>query len=257
MVVGAKRAHNPEVIRVRRRLEKIQCILLAGILVPGYYVVQLLLVKTCLLNYILSVYCFTNIIGNMYMSIFTDTRVSSYRGNGEYCEICKQNRPPMSWHCPTCNACMKRSDHHCYFLSHCVGRNNYRYFVCFLGHWTFAMLYCSVYYAIQVSQINLETFLAPVRMMYPFFPPAMEDFHVSFLFLDIVFLLLSSALFSFHARNVYRGTTSYQSWRRMPYVKRHWKTNVVYVLGTRWYWAVLWPFVSSPLPNYEWMNILE
>ncbi|XP_073956418.1 probable palmitoyltransferase ZDHHC24 [Choristoneura fumiferana] len=256
-MVVTKRKQTPEVIRLRRKLEKWQCILLAGVLIPGYYVVQIFVVKTCLLHYILSVYGFTNIVGNMYLSIFTDTRVRSYTGDGKYCEICKQNQPPMSWHCPTCDACMKRSDHHCYFLSHCVGRNNYRYFVCFLGHWTLVMLYCSVWYAFQVKQINFDAFLSPVRLLHPFYPPTVEDFYVGCLFLDLCLLLLASGLFGFHIRNVYRGTTSYQSWKHKPYIKSHWKTNVVYFFGTRWYWAILWPFVDSPFPDYELLNTLE
>mmetsp|Transcript_23901 Transcript_23901/g.32033 ORF Transcript_23901/g.32033 Transcript_23901/m.32033 type:complete len:236 (+) Transcript_23901:1120-1827(+) len=48
------------------------------------------------------------------------------------CETCMQDRVPKSSHCSACDHCVVGWDHHCFLLNNCVGRRNYRSFVCFL-----------------------------------------------------------------------------------------------------------------------------
>ena len=35
--------------------------------------------------------------------------------------------------CSTCNVCILKREHHCMFAGYCVGHNNHRYFILFLG----------------------------------------------------------------------------------------------------------------------------
>ncbi|TNJ26730.1 DHHC palmitoyltransferase [Giardia muris] len=52
----------------------------------------------------------------------------SYSFQLRYCTTCKHLRPLRTSHCGTCNCCVYRFDHHCYWLGTDVGYRNHGYF---------------------------------------------------------------------------------------------------------------------------------
>jgi hypothetical protein len=50
----------------------------------------------------------------------------------KYCYTCHLIRDIRTFHCSICDICIEKHDHHCNYLSNCVGVYNYRKFFCFI-----------------------------------------------------------------------------------------------------------------------------
>lgn len=64
----------------------------------------------------------------------------------KYCSTCNLIRDVRTFHCDKCGICIEKHDHHCGYLSNCVGIYNYRKFFTFIivafAHVSIAIIIC-------------------------------------------------------------------------------------------------------------------
>ncbi|VVC30918.1 Hypothetical protein CINCED_3A018562 [Cinara cedri] len=71
------------------------------------------------------------------------------------CHTCRCVRPPRVKHCRMCNRCVKEFDHHCHFVSNCIGIGNRSWYFCFVISLT---MNCSYVIYMVSCTLNVEGF---------------------------------------------------------------------------------------------------
>ena len=105
------------------------------------------------------------------------------------CQTCNIIRPPGVSHCFICDNCVFNFDHHCSFISNCVGKRNHKYFVLFLFWGGLFAIICTILDIITIYHVFVKHYketLSPI-------------FHGStFLFILSIVLLTMSIINSFN-----------------------------------------------------------
>ncbi|CAM8932493.1 unnamed protein product [Rhodiola kirilowii] len=137
----------------------------------------------------------------------TDLKSSpSWTGNwSQLCPTCKIIRPVRSKHCATCNRCVEQFDHHCPWISNCVGKRNRWDFFIFVS---LAMATALISGIIAVQRIWTaktillydEEWIHHVTTQHPGF--------ICFLVVDAIILMAASALSITQAYQIARNITT-------------------------------------------------
>ncbi|XP_064652581.1 palmitoyltransferase ZDHHC22-like [Lineus longissimus] len=179
----------------------------------------------------LSIFLYLQIMINFYM-IAVKSKLDRYPGSGKngfipmqtpqnewkQCKHCLIKTPPRAHHCPICNTCILKRDHHCFFVYSCVGFHNQRYFTVMLFYATLAGWY-SLYllrnyletYYIDPFSGNFYRIVVPVavydwwvgRISFGVFLLAMFLYCVIFSALAATFFLSQQVIFTVSGRTSY------------------------------------------------------
>ncbi|KAL3314592.1 Queuine tRNA-ribosyltransferase catalytic subunit 1 [Cichlidogyrus casuarinus] len=157
-----------------------------------------------------------------------------YSNAPRYCSICASIKPDRRLECfywpskktppgtatspPTYFSCILKHDHHCPWVSNCVGFHNYKFFYLFLG---FAWIY-TMFVSVTTGAMYLPHFLSQIN----------ADFQIFFVFIiSLVFFVCLSILFGFHVYLAARNLTTVENAYSPRYGKLYEKTG--FDLGPR------------------------
>uniref|UniRef100_A0A1I7XW12 Palmitoyltransferase n=1 Tax=Heterorhabditis bacteriophora TaxID=37862 RepID=A0A1I7XW12_HETBA len=174
-----------------------------------------------------------------------------------YCHSCRKNVPPRTYHCPVCNVCCMRRDHHCSFGGVCVGHFNQRYFfsavvnlwilcVPLLSYvWDFTWMCIEGGFTLgKTWQIMLPHLALMARVIN--FTQFLYILFCAFTFTSLLFVtyLLIAQLFC-----LWNGQTRMEYLMDIQAYHLGFVENMRHALGSRWFLVAVSPFVPSPLPS--------
>jgi len=149
----------------------------------------------------------------------------------KYCLICHTFKPERCHHCSTCGKCVLNMDHHCPWLSNCVGFFNRKYFFQLISYtWVtlllalFATLVPLVIMIVQLSKTGLKD------------PYSMTDFVfacISFIFTIILFVTLTNFI-AFHYDLIEKNSTTLENLEEQ---RSGTSVNYMYDQGSEFNWA--------------------
>lgn len=162
------------------------------------------------------------------------------------CEKCNVFKPDRCHHCKHCGSCVLRMDHHCPFISNCVGFNNHKYFLLLL----FYGLVCILFVLVDMFPRFLHVFRPMLDWEYFF----KMDLPVGMAYvLSLVMFCGLLAFFGFHVILLLSCVTTIEHMEKRgstePDRKHRWKMvrlkymagpygNIVHVLGSPWMWLL-------------------
>ncbi|XP_074657178.1 uncharacterized protein LOC141910343 [Tubulanus polymorphus] len=158
------------------------------------------------------------------------------------CLICQIERPPRVFHCPLCNKCTLKRDHHCFFTRCCVGLRNQRHFIVFAFWSALTTAYVSVHATIYLfvellpkySCVDLFLPATVVRWLLGF--TSFRILTLCMIFYSVLWFCPLSAFFFYEQMAlVRRGTTSFEEDNRIKVPNAHsFRSNLRGTFGRNW-----------------------
>jgi len=124
----------------------------------------------------------------------------TFRQNYLLCDFCHRVKFIRTSHCRLCDKCISNRDHHCPFITNCVGFNNMQYFLNFC-FWMSYGLIIYIYSFLKFQYINLSI----IKMII---------FKIDFI-ANILFLLSSASILIRGLLTIYNNRTYLESMRQI------------------------------------------
>ncbi|ETO10123.1 hypothetical protein RFI_27254 [Reticulomyxa filosa] len=172
---------------------------------------------------------------------------NSHSSRLRVCEKCQQYKPIRAHHCSICQSCILKMDHHCPWVSNCVGYYNYKYFCLFIWY---SALGCHVSSVICFSDLYVELAqgFAQQWNVQEYKGPKSGWLLISSV-LTLAFGITLTCFGSFHAYLVSKGCTTIEFGQGGHYGRTA-KENFENVFGQKWYSWFL-PVLTASGDGYE------
>eukprot|EP01090_Pellita_catalonica_P003593 TRINITY_DN13251_c0_g1_i1.p1 TRINITY_DN13251_c0_g1~~TRINITY_DN13251_c0_g1_i1.p1 ORF type:complete len:334 (+),score=25.67 TRINITY_DN13251_c0_g1_i1:48-1049(+) len=175
------------------------------------------------------------------------------KGFSKFCNKCRRPKPARTHHCSVCGVCVLKMDHHCPWVSNCVGHKNHRYFFLFL----FYMFIGSIY----VASMAWGPFNSANTYRIPFRGLSARGTIVFIFVMAVAVCLAVSLMFFWHLYLVLSGQTTiefyFNRWKAQqaklenlsysnPFdlgMKKNWQ----FFFGGGRYYYLTW-FLPNPFP---------
>jgi len=144
--------------------------------------------------------------------------------NNLVCKKCLGFKPERTHHCSICKRCILKMDHHCPWISNCVGFYNYKYFMLFL-------FYGSLFILFQLITM-LITFIFTVKLSRDFvedlvFIPNNKKIWVAHIFVSFVLGSAIAFLFISHIyQNLLRNATTLELFDQQRKIRQY-RFNII------------------------------
>ncbi|GMT32214.1 hypothetical protein PFISCL1PPCAC_23511 [Pristionchus fissidentatus] len=176
-----------------------------------------------------------------------------------FCHSCRAQSPPRAYHCPVCDSCGFRRDHHCSFGAVCVGHFNQRYFVAAVinlwlvcatvvtYNWPWLSSRLGHFSVIQWWQILLPHLALVLRLI-----SLMQFFCILVMSFSLVVLLFVTYLVTAQVGEVFciaRGQTRVEYLLEVHAYQLGLLNNIKHSLGANWLVGMVIPFVPLRMPS--------
>lgn len=133
------------------------------------------------------------------------------------CFECKLSRPYRGYHCDICNQCISQYDHHCTWISNCVGKHNIARFICFLFFLLVSLAFIglvAVLALIEIAIDNHDLYLELLMFRYDLNTTVDVACTAGLLAVDMIcslFVFPVLLLFVVQVKNLLRNKTTYEA----------------------------------------------
>ena len=160
--------------------------------------------------------------------------------NGVYCKACDIIRPINAKHCYQCKHCIIKYDHHCVFVSNCVGGYNHRFFMIFLLaqimllSWGWMCTHDMIFHGKYFKYSNIFSRLFIYFMLFSF----------------VAVLILMGILFICHVILIITGYSTYHALSKLNIcVKKKKETNINMTKYSNNMFSNIWLTFTAKIPE--------